>query len=207
MVSTNPLIVFEDVRIAFPDSVLHEHLSFTIDRGEHLLFTGPSGCGKTSIFRALLGFLSIQGRLQIEGKPHEPATVWQFRQRCAYVSQELQMGRGSVGDWLKNQAPSHVAAKLEELLSRLELPLSSCTETSLEQLSRGERQRLGVAVALAREADVLLLDEPTAALDAKLKERVIDLFTAREDATLLVIAHDPEWRNRPGFRELQIGSR
>ena len=77
-------------------------------------------------------------------------------------------------------------------------------EKNFENLSGGEKQRIGILIALMLERDVFLLDEVTSALDSELKKKVVDHFLKHKDWTLFIISHDREWE-RDGVEIVEIG--
>jgi putative ABC transport system ATP-binding protein len=205
------VIRFKDVSVKFHDEFLFENLDFELKRGDKLLVYGKSGEGKTTIIRLMLGFeCPHDGTIFFEGHRLDRKTVWYARRKIAHVSQNLDIGDGPVRGLInrvmafkanENIKPSN--AELSDWLNFLRLKESILRE-HFEKLSGGEKQRIAILIALLLKRDVFLLDEVTSALDSELKEKVIDYFTSRSDATVIVISHDKDWLDKPGIRIINL---
>lgn len=175
-----------------------EHIDFTIHTGERLVLLGPSGCGKSSILKAAAGFISpASGGILLNGRPINGAgpdriVVFQeFDQLLPWktvrgnVAFPLRVARGlSRGD-------ANVRAEASLAKVGLERALDSFPHT----LSGGMKQRVAIARALAMEPDILLMDEPFAALDALTRSKLqTDLLALAEELkfTLLFVTHSVE---------------
>ncbi len=197
-----PTIQLQDTVFGHLGTPIVGPVNLTISPGDKLLLEGPSGCGKTSLLRGILGFLNqLQGSYQIDNEEISPPAIWHLRQQAGYISQELQLGTGSVRDWLKESLPP--TRELHETeLSRFQLT-KAVLEQSLEDLSRGERQRLALVAMLAREPQLYLLDEVTSALNESLRKLVVS-HIARTQATVLVVSHDAIWKECEAFRSYPL---
>ena len=180
-------------------------------KGEWVNIIGPNGAGKTTLLRALLGLVSFDGEIDIGGLSDQRRRSARARM-LAYVPQTPVIPPGMlVADYVllgrtphrgvfaaETAADRRVAA---EVLDRLDL--GGFGDRSVQSLSGGERQRAVLARALAQQADVLLLDEPTTALDLGHQQDVLDLVDAlRRERGLTVIAtlHDLTLAARYGDR-------
>lgn len=180
------------------------HLS--IRPGERVLLCGPSGSGKSSFFRLLMGFLLPQeGEIHLHGQRLCPQTIHSIRQQTAYLPQRLPSLRvpayailGELLGFKANQlearqykaAFDHYCQQLNISVPQLEQPFF--------KLSGGEQQRAGIALALSLQRRIILLDEPTAALDAANREKVEALLESLSGPTIIWSAHHPpvstQWR-------------
>jgi ABC-type transport system involved in cytochrome bd biosynthesis fused ATPase/permease subunit len=167
--------------------------------GELVALVGPTGSGKTSLLRALLGLeRSITGAVRYGGCDLTWAGVGPGERPFAWVPQEPAIVAGSLAGNVALGAPegdpSGASAALAllgagTLLGREDAPLSA----GGPELSGGERQWVAIARALSTGLPVLLLDEPTAGLDAASQERVLDALAAlRGKRTILLVTHRPE---------------
>lgn len=166
-------------------------VSFTIDRGEFVAILGPSGCGKSTILRLIAGLEQpTGGQVAIGGRQ-----VSVTDDRCAVVFQEPRLlpwrtvaGNVALGT---RRRKGKQADRINQLL--VEVGLTDSAGAWPHQLSGGMAQRVGLARGLAAEPDVLLLDEPFAALDALTRLRMQDLLLqVREhhSQTVVLVTHD-----------------
>ena len=166
-------------------------ISFTIDRGEFVAILGPSGCGKSTILRLIAGLEHpTAGQVAIGGRE-----VSVTDDRCAVVFQEPRLlpwrSVASNVELGTRRRKGKQTARINELLA--EVGLSESADAWPHQLSGGMAQRVGLARGLAAEPDVLLLDEPFAALDALTRLRMQDLLLqVREHhaQTVVLVTHD-----------------
>ncbi|KOV84365.1 ABC transporter ATP-binding protein [Nocardia sp. NRRL S-836] len=187
------------VRKRFSDQVAVDGISLNVHEGEFFSVLGPSGCGKTTVLRMIAGFIDPdEGRIELDG--NDMVGVPPYRRDVNTVFQSYALfPHMSVWD---NVAYGLKRKKLrgEELRRRvgehLELVrLSQFAQRRPAQLSGGQQQRVAIARALAAGPQLLLLDEPLGALDAKLrKELQIELMRIQREVgtTFLYVTHDQE---------------
>lgn len=164
-------------------------LSFSIGDGECLAIDGPSGSGKTLLLRAIADLDAADGQVFLDGEERNemPANVW--RRHVRYLAAEPAWWTDTPRPAFGN-APGG-EARLDRLLSRVGLERSKLDQ-QIATLSTGERQRLALVRALADEPKIILLDEPTAALDpanAALVEELIKFHLLAGRCAVLV-SHD-----------------
>ena len=160
--------------------------SFDLAAGECLAVQGVSGSGKTLLLRAIADLDPNTGSITLDDISRDavPAPLW--RRQVAYVPAEP-------GWWADTVAPHFpIWDKAEPIAAMLGLP-ASCGEANLSTLSTGERLRLALVRALVLDPRVLLLDEPTAALDPLSTQAIETVITARINAGVgvLWVTHDP----------------
>lgn len=174
-------------------------ISFTLDKGEQLALVGPSGAGKSSLLNALLGFLPYQGSLKINGVELKQIDSAAWRKQLAWLGQDPQLFHGTIYDNIsmgdENISPEQVEACLQqanisEFVKQQAAGLHHAIGEQMSGLSVGQAQRLALARALAQDAQLFLLDEPTASLDQHSEQAV---FSALQQATTasasLMITH------------------
>jgi molybdate transport system ATP-binding protein len=173
----------------------------TVERGECLALAGPSGAGKTSILRVAAGLLHpSDGRVEANGETwldtERGVDVPTERRRCGYVFQHYALfphlsAWQNVAYALDGTARSERRSRAVELLGRF--GLAELADARPHTMSGGERQRVAVARALARDPEVLLLDEPLSALDARTRAaaaRELAAVLRESEAPALLVTHD-----------------
>ncbi|QSX33009.1 cysteine/glutathione ABC transporter permease/ATP-binding protein CydD [Shewanella avicenniae] len=193
-------IVAENFSVLSMDGVsLVGPLSFTIQPQQKLALVGPSGAGKTSLLNALLGFLPYEGSLRINGIELKQLDIASWRQRLGWLGQNPQLFHGSIADnlrlgqtdltddalwhWLKQ-------ARVDDFVHGQPNGLQHTIGEFGAGLSVGQAQRLSLARTLAKQAPLLLLDEPSASLDSQNEQWVLDaLWQALTDKSCLMITH------------------
>lgn len=157
-------------------------VNLTIESGAKVALIGPNGSGKTTLIRVLLGLVRHRGRVALSGARERIAYVPQVAPQMACTVDELVR---AVCD-LRGLERSAVAAAAE----RLDLPLAELARREFRALSGGSKQKLLIALALAPRPDLVILDEPTASLDAEARGRFLALQQDLiGDATLVLCSH------------------
>ena len=183
----------------FGDFVAVSDVSLTVDKGQILSLLGPSGCGKTTTLRMVSGFeepnagsIFIAGQ-DVKGKrPYERNVGLLFQDYALFPHMTVVQ---NVGYGLKNRGyeRSRIPARISEMLELVKL--TGFESRRPAQLSGGQQQRVALARALAVSPEVVLLDEPLSALDAKLRQELrVELkeILSAVDATTIVVTHDQE---------------
>ncbi len=194
-------IEFRSVTKCFGDVVAVDDVSLSIERGEFFSFLGPSGCGKTTSLRLIAGFEQpSQGDVQIDGisvigvPPHKRPVNMVFQHYALFPHMSV---AENIGYGIRQQNPrpgkSEEARRVDEALETVRM--SGFGKRRVWELSGGQQQRVALARALINRPTVLLLDEPLAALDRKLRrEMQIELQTLQRDVgiTFVLVTHDQE---------------
>ena len=194
-------IEFDDVTLSFGrGAAVLEHLSFTARAGEVVAIVGPSGSGKSTIADLLLRLLDPDsGEIRIDGRPLRDVSLEDLRRRVALVDQEPCILHASMADNIRYAQPDATDAELrtaarQAALERFIDGLPQGYETIVGErgmaLSAGERQRIALARAFLTDPAVLVLDEPTAALDTVTERLVVDGYeSVMRGRTTIVITH------------------
>jgi putrescine transport system ATP-binding protein len=194
-----PLIRFETITKRFGDLTAISDLSLDIYEREFFALLGPSGCGKTTLLRIVAGFEEPnEGRVLLAGKdlagvpPHRRPVNMMFQSYALFPHMNVWK---NVAFGLKQEhlARDEIAARVEEMLQLVDL--AGYERRAPDQLSGGERQRVALARALVKRPQVLLLDEPLAALDKKLREETqLELMHLQQKlgTTFVIVTHDQE---------------
>ncbi|MEV7520933.1 ABC transporter ATP-binding protein [Streptomyces sp. NPDC091371] len=189
-------IVFEDVRKAFGDFTALDGIDLEIGSGEFLVVVGPSGCGKSTLLD-LLGGLSrpTGGRILLDGEPVTGPGLDRgiVFQQYALLPWRTAQGNVEFGLEATGVPRRQRASRAREFLDLV--GLTGFEDRHPHQLSGGMRQRVAIARALAYDPDVLLMDEPFAALDAQTRESLQDELRRiwqRTGKTVVFITHGIE---------------
>jgi len=194
------VIALSDVEFGYTATPVVEDISLRIDPGEYVAVVGPNGSGKSTLMKLMLGLVRPdEGVARLFG---EPAHEFDDGARIGYVAQHASAAKEmpiTVREVVKMGRFPHVgfgrlSADDWEIVDRaLEtVGMSAFADRRVTQLSGGQRQRAFIARALASEADLLVLDEPTVGVDAESVEAFYDLLESLNERgiTILLIEHD-----------------
>jgi putrescine transport system ATP-binding protein len=194
-----PLLRIEAVVKKFGGLRAVDRLSLDIRAGEFFALLGPSGCGKTTLLRMLAGFETPdEGRILLDGRdiaqvlPHQRPVNMMFQNYALFPHLSV---RDNIAFGLKRAGMprSEIGARVAEMVALVKL--EGLEKRMPDQISGGQKQRVALARSLARRPQVLLLDEPLAALDKKLRESTqLELMELqrRLGMTFIIVTHDQE---------------
>ncbi|MDO4429824.1 MAG: cysteine/glutathione ABC transporter permease/ATP-binding protein CydD [Lonepinella koalarum] len=186
----------ENLIVLSPTGVpLTKPLNFHISAQSHIAIVGQSGAGKTSLMNVLLGFLPYQGSLKINGIELNQTDLNEWRKQIAWVGQNPLLLQGSIKENLllgniqadeRQIEQALIQANAKEFTDKI--GLNTEIKDGNLGISVGQAQRLAIARALLRKSHLLLLDEPTASLDAKSENQVLDALNqiSRHQTTLMI---------------------
>ena len=193
------IIELKNISIAFGSQKVLNGIDLTIRDGEFVTLLGPSGCGKTTILRIIGGFETPDGGdvlfddKQINDVPAHKRQVNTIFQRYALFPHLNVYENIAFGMRVKKASEADIKQKVGEMLKLVNL--EGLEKRTIETLSGGQQQRVAIARALANEPRVLLLDEPLAALDLKLrKDMQVELKNIQQSLgiTFIFVTHDQE---------------
>ncbi|MEA3326032.1 MAG: ABC transporter ATP-binding protein [Chloroflexota bacterium] len=194
-------IKFDHIDFSYGDDALVlEDISFHIQQGEHVAIIGPSGVGKTTLISLILClYKPKQGNILFDNLPLSHYHLPSLRRRIGYVSQRTLLLSGSFRENLcygnpeanpeEIESASRVAG-IHDFIMGLPKGYDSKIEERGVNLSEGQKQRLSIARALIKKPDILILDEPTAALDSIVEHSIFESLPQYiQGKTLFIIAH------------------
>ncbi|HSW73673.1 MAG TPA: ATP-binding cassette domain-containing protein, partial [Candidatus Limnocylindria bacterium] len=190
-------IRIEKIKKSFQGEVILENLSLTIPSGKFFALLGPSGSGKTTLLRLIAGFeVPDQGRIllgeqDITTMPINERRVNTVFQNYALFPHMTVFDNVAYALKLRKVDPALIEQKVIRILKAVHL--EKHIYRSIRQLSGGQQQRVALARAIINEPDVLLLDEPLAALDLKLREKMLLELIELQDSlktTFVYVTHD-----------------
>ena len=196
--STSPLSVY-DLTVAYHRKPVIWDLGFDIPAGSLVGIVGPNGAGKTTLLKAVMDLIPrASGRIRVFGKSYR-----QSRHRVGYVPQResvdwdfpvdaldvVSMGLFSKIGWCLPVRAQHRQAAMAALET---VGIADLARRQISQLSGGQQQRTFLARALVQDADLYLMDEPFAAVDAATERAIVDILHRMKDSgkTAVVIHHD-----------------
>ena len=183
----------------FGDFAAVDNVDLTIEKGELFSILGGSGCGKTTLLRMMAGFETpTSGTIEIDGvdvthqPPYERHVNMMFQSYAVFPHMDVAK---NVAYGLRKEGVrrGEIGKRVDEMLELVQL--TELKNRKPDQLSGGQRQRVALARALIKQPKVLLLDEPLAALDKKLRERTqFELMNIQDElgVTFVVVTHDQE---------------
>jgi iron complex transport system ATP-binding protein len=195
------MIELRDLTVRFGGHEAVRHASFAAEAGDWVVLIGPNGAGKTSVLRAMCGLLPFDGEILVDGRDVRSLSRRELARIVAFVPQAPETPHElTVAEYVLLGRTPHIGYFAAEgsadrraaasALDRLEL--SPFAERALGSLSGGELQRVVLARALAQEAPILLLDEPTTALDLGRQQQALELIDSLRTDGLTVVStmHD-----------------
>ncbi|MBC7999816.1 MAG: ABC transporter ATP-binding protein [Leptolyngbya sp.] len=196
-------IKLTDLNAGFEQKVVVEQINATIISGTIAAIAGPNGAGKSTLLKTIARLIpAIGGSVQISGLDAHTIGIVEFSQKIAYVPQDIAhsrdlsvedliaLGRNPHQKWWQWRAETSDALAIQEAIQAT--GLSDLASKSLAEISGGERQRAAIAMALAQQPKILLLDEPTAHLDFKHQKSLMELLAKLRDdgMTIVTCLHD-----------------
>ena len=199
MNENNKLIALDDISVSFDGETVLDNISLSIADGEFVTLLGPSGCGKTTTLRIIAGFLEPDcGEVRFDGKringvpPHKRQVNTIF-QRYALFPHYNVFDNIAYGLKVRHVPKSEIKERVSAMLKMVNL--EGFEHRRVSKLSGGQQQRVAIARAVINHPRVLLLDEPLAALDLKLRkdmQKELKNIQKQLGITFIFVTHDQE---------------
>ena len=193
MKKTNFAIFSKNLTKYYGSHLALENLNLEVNKGEIFGFLGPNGAGKTTFIRILLDLIRpTQGEISVFGLNPSKNSV-KIRRMCGYLPGELRLDENVTVKWLIKYFTElrgddlKIAKKAYLLCERLKLDLNP----KIKNLSKGNKQKIGIVAAFMHSPDLLLLDEPTSGLDPLIQKSVIEIVheAKNEGSTIFFSSH------------------
>ena len=189
------MIEFRNVSFSYGDAPVVETLSFSIRKGETVGLIGANGAGKSTIMKLMLGLISGSGEIKVDGLPMNKENLAEIRRKVGFVLQDSdnQMFMPTVYEDMIF-GPRNYGLSKEETEKRVDQVLSQLGLQGLKhrhnhKISGGEKRMAAIATILAMEPEMILMDEPSTALDPVNRRTVINTIN-RLPQTKLIASHD-----------------
>jgi iron complex transport system ATP-binding protein len=193
----------KSLTLSYGDSIIIDELDLKIPKGEITVFIGGNGCGKSTLLRSLARLLKPKsGAVLLEGEAIHKLSTKEVAKRMAILPQSptapegltvlqlVKQGRYPYQSWLK-QWSEEDEQKVQMALEAT--GMKELAERQVDSLSGGQRQRAWIAMTLAQDTDIILLDEPTTYLDMTHQIEILDLLfelNEKEKRTIIMVLHD-----------------
>ena len=186
------MIEVRDAVKRFLDVNVLNHVNLKIEKGDKIALMGPNGAGKTTLVRAILGFYHLDsGEIKVKGYSPIKDRV-NVLKNISFIPQTPPPIRLSLKELLEYVSKSSDVSvdKIVKESERMELNISKNYDKPFFKLSGGMKQKLLIAIALAKDSDILIFDEPTANLDPKARDKFYELLKELdEDVSTIFITH------------------
>ncbi len=195
------MINFKNIFLRLNSQVIFNDFNCNIEKGEKLAIKGRSGKGKTTLFNLIMGFIQPDsGEIFFDGELISHENIGRIRKRISWLPQNPAIiGRGKIIEQIilpfNFKANKHLTPDektLERELEKLNLS-KNILDSSFDEISGGEKQRLALMLCKLLKRDLMLLDEPTSALDKNNLNAVVEYLCSQTDVTILSASHDEEW--------------
>ena len=189
------MITFRNVSFSYGETPVVENLTFSIKKGENVGLIGANGAGKSTIMKLMLGLLSGSGEIIVDGLPMNKENLTEIRRKIGFVLQDSdnQMFMPTVyedmifGPRNYGLSKEETEKRVDDILSQL--GLQELKHRHNHKISGGEKRMAAIATILAMEPEMILMDEPSTALDPVNRRTVINTIN-RLPQTKLIASHD-----------------
>ena len=200
------MIRYKDIDLEYSGKKIFSGFNLEVSENEKLLLCGPSGCGKATLFRIILGFEKVKAGTVFLGDSEVTArNIRGIRNSIFYLSQDIDLRNEKVADILEeiygfepNKEVTPDTGKRDRFMQMLDLG-PEILQQNLQQLSGGEKQRIGLLICFMLDRPVWLLDEPTSSLDDGMRKKVA-AYVLAAGKTVIIVSHDDIWRKSKNLR-------
>ena len=205
------IIIGQNITFSYKDRIILDNQSFSFKKGEHIGIIGESGSGKSTFLKLLAGLLTpSSGTLEVDSES-DPAKIMK---KISMVMQDAMImpltirENIALGKEIKKERMDEIikATRLDLWTDSLPEGIDTYLGERADELSGGQAQRIAIARAIAKDADIILLDEPTSSLDKDTIKDVMEaLETLTDEKTVIHVTHQTELLKAPAPRTLLYG--
>ncbi|HOJ78661.1 MAG TPA: metal ABC transporter ATP-binding protein [Bacillota bacterium] len=203
-INKQPILTLTGVTIGYPGITALSKIDCEINKGEYIAVIGPNGSGKSTLLKGILGLLPLQsGKITLhlcnEDHPNiKPASLFGYvpqknRSETTFpvsVKEVVMMGLYAQIGWFRRPQPQHWELVRQSLAK---VGMVDCAERHFSELSGGQQQRVIIARALVSNPQIIILDEPTSAIDISAQQEILSILerlNQEEGKTILMVTHD-----------------
>lgn len=202
-------ISVENITIKFAEKEILKNFSLNIKEGEKILICAPSGKGKSTLLKILMGFEKTNlGKIFIEGLELNEKNIESIRENLGYLSQNIHFQNlkvceliNQIFNYKNNNKKFEIKSKINSLIEYFSLE-KDILQKKVENLSGGEKQRIGFIIIILLDKKIWLLDEITSSLDQSMKEKVIE-YIINTTKTIVMVSHD-KIKGFERFRRIEL---
>lgn len=194
------MLKVKELSASYPGKAVLNKVSFSAEQGKVTVILGPNGCGKSTLLKSLCGILPAEGEVELDGVSLLRLSAKEMAKKISYLAQSRQIPDITAermvlhGRFPYLSYPRRYRAEdfriAEAAMERM--GISALAQTPLNQLSGGQRQNVYIAMALAQDTPLVLLDEPTTYLDISHQFQMMEhaRFLCSEGKTVIMVLHD-----------------
>ncbi|MFB6317101.1 ATP-binding cassette domain-containing protein [Saccharicrinis sp. FJH54] len=187
------MIECKNINVQFDGKPVLNDLSFQTGQNEHLCISGISGKGKSTLLKLLQGYvIPDSGTIIINGISLEASNIKQIRNLITWIPQNINMPVDNGFELVKMMGEEERRTSILDFMHQLGLE-PEMLDKDFNKISIGQKQRVVIAICFALGKPIILMDEPTAALDETSIQQLIDTVNKLKDTTVVSASHHPLW--------------
>ncbi len=206
----NKELALHQITFGYQGNILCEPISFTVKSSDMIWLKGNNGIGKTTLARCCLGIHPLlSGSLTIDGVAIKDIPLFEVGQKIGYLFQQPALQLFAMTVWDELTLFSHQRSNQKEIHQKAlqlceQFQINHLLDQHPQLLSRGEQQRVALAVCLMQDPPYLILDEPTTALDESLKKDLLTWLGSLRNKGIIIISHDPMIEHLPITQHIHL---
>jgi len=187
------LINYQNIKLRYEGRTIFDDFSLEINRNEHICLAGPSGRGKTTLLKMLPALvLPDSGEVVINNIRLNEQNVRNIRKLITWIPQNINLPVNTAAELMALLNLNDKKTDISVNINRLGLD-DSYFEKHFADISGGEKQRIVIAVSLAKDKPIIVMDEPTSALDSRSIELLCEIIAEQNERTIISASHNEQW--------------